>query len=299
MKRLIIILILLISCITIGQTQNGNGQSLGGGTGLSPAHTGGSTVVRDTIIEYSHPETERQLTYITGLTVFEKRTLDTLNRHMLDSLNASSYLNAGFYCYWIKFPSNDTIFNIAQNNYNLPPVSGITLRSTSWKPNGTSGYYNTHFNPTTEGIGLAAYSLGVWTDTSDANDNVRDIGCADANYYAFLWHRPVTGDYQIVINSGSLVAITNAKPTKEMLMASRNGVWAVDVMRNDSLMITGNNQGTGIPDADTYLCALNSNGTPALFSAREQRCAFIGKGFTATQMRMIYNNTKTYWVEKW
>lgn len=287
MKKLILIILLFVSSSVFGQWNIWNGGTHGG------------TTTHDTIIIGIHPETQRQLLYITGLTVLEQKTLDTLNRHNLDSLNVSSYLNAGYYCYYLKFPSKDTIFNIAQNNYHLSPAAGITLRTISWKPNGTSGYYNTNFNPAAAGVSLTSFTLGVWTDTSDNADNVRDIGCYDGTYGVMLWHRPATGDYQNMMLAGTLIATTANLSTQEMLMASRTGAWVVNIMRNDSLLSVANNQGTGIPNGNIYLCAVNSSGTASNYSAREQYNAFIAIGFTPTQMRMHYNNFKTYWKSKW
>ena len=189
--------------------------------------------------------------------------------------------------------------NLKSSSFTGTFTSGWTFASTGVTPNGTSAYFDTTFNTTTNqsvnNLSLSAYirtsamGTGAITDMGNwqggtarpltnlqTNTTTRDIYC---------W------DY---IGVGSFTSTITADASG-MWGVSRSGAssWQ-SFQRNTSVSQTGTTTQTTVPNNNVYIGAVNGNGTTTEFSSRQIAFAHLGDSLSNTQFNNFYTAVQAF-----
>jgi hypothetical protein len=189
--------------------------------------------------------------------------------------------------------------NLKSSSFTGTFTSGWTFASTGVTPNGTSAYFDTAFNTTTNqsvnNLSLSAYirtsamGTGAITDMGNwqggtarpltnlqTNTTTRDIYC---------W------DY---IGVGSFTS-TSTADASGMWGVSRSGAssWQ-SFQRNTSVSQTGTTTQTTVPNNNVYIGAANGDGTATEFTSRQIAFAHLGDSLTNTQFNNFYTAVQTF-----
>jgi hypothetical protein len=188
--------------------------------------------------------------------------------------------------------------NWAQNAYNLTLHGSETFAANAgYTGNGSTGYFDTGFTPSTAGGQYAFNSANIG-------------GCVltnrtSAQNYALIGIEDSGNDYSLIIplSSGSSFAYDlqgNTIPSYSTSTAqgsyavSRTGASLNALYYNGSQVATPNDGYHGIDAYKFPIGASNINGTIQRFSADQIAYAFFGGGLTSTQAIAIYNRLHTY-----
>jgi hypothetical protein len=191
--------------------------------------------------------------------------------------------------------------NLKSSSFTGTFTSGWTFASTGVTPNGTSAFFDTAFNTTTNqsvnNLSLSAYirtsamGTGAITDMGNwqggtarpltnlqTNTTTRDIYC---------W------DY---IGVGSFTS-TSTADASGMWGVSRSGAssWQ-SFQRNTSVSQTGITSQTTVPNNNVYIGAANGNGTATEFTSRQIAFAHLGDSLSNTQFNNFYTAVQAFQV---
>jgi len=170
-------------------------------------------------------------------------------------------------------------------------TGGWTHGSTGSTPNGTTGYADTHFAPST--LSDFVHHLSVYLRT-DLNNGSVDIGCEQGNL--FVLQSRSGGSTVYTTNAAGAVASGSVPSSLGYFMGSRESSTSASVYRNGSS--TGTNTGTetgALPVSRTvYIGAENIDGVAGNFSAREICFATIGAGISGAIAALMYSDIQTY-----
>lgn len=154
--------------------------------------------------------------------------------------------------------------------YRLNFVGGITHSSNGIQGNGTSGYANTFFNPTSAGVSLNNFGVGCNSLTNSESLAV-DIGgrqaAATGSTQMLIRYSPNT--YQFRINNNNAGTLTSSGATTSIGNFGMNRLNSTQLRftRNGTTSVFTQASGT-LTNADITLMALNTNGTISSYSAR-------------------------------
>lgn len=166
--------------------------------------------------------------------------------------------------------------------------------------NGTSSYINTNWNGRTAGHAVAytlnSASFGIYfrTTTDKAGFEVHGVWSTSpdgGNGSRLQLNRPNGADnnYSISINS-SFNASASTDRISGMYVGSRTASNVQHLYLNSDTKVNGTATTTKIPNQNVLLLALTNTDGSALFFENDQIAfAFLGKGFTETQVRQITN----------
>jgi hypothetical protein len=187
--------------------------------------------------------------------------------------------------------------NLKSSSFTGTFTSGWTFASTGVNGNGTSAYFDTAFNTTTNQsvnnfslslyIRTAAMGTGFITDMgntgSAASLPLTNFESNSTIRYQYCW------DYQTAI-----VSITTTD-SRGMWGTSRSGAssW-VSFERNTSVAKTTTTTQTTLPNNNVYLGATNANGTAIQFSSKQIAFAHMGDFLTSTQYNNFYTAVQAF-----
>lgn len=167
-------------------------------------------------------------------------------------------------------------------------VGGLTHSANGILPNGSTGYINSHYEPSTYATNLDTH-ISYYSRTDLLAGAEFDFGAADAGsttYLQYICRTSVLGGSQTL--SDSYNARANGTVTDSLGLFTQSVLTALGgkTFQNDTLVGTGpgiSNDITSITVPITF-CARNSNGVVDSFAARQ--CAFlsIGKGLDNAAM---------------
>jgi FMN-dependent NADH-azoreductase len=182
--------------------------------------------------------------------------------------------------------------NLKSSSFTGTFTSGWTFASTGATPNGTSAYFDTTLNPSTN-LTQNNASFSVYSRTN--SDGIRcDIGCTDSGGAVRLIsiYAKQSNNINADINSTtSRISVANLNSTGFYLTRrTANNIFKLD---KNGINI-GNNTTTDIivmPNFNLYLA-----GIPffSQFSNRENSFASIGDGLTDTQASNLYTAVQTF-----
>lgn len=302
MKKLLIILLLLITNIAISQHLKTTGNTIGTSdtkvsrtlntsVGLAPPYQGVTYNAR----AIAFFDRTKELGII--LTDAQKSWYnDSIFVPLLDSgLIGTTRAGDSLACLWalVKFPNgSETVakLNLLDTAYSLTNVNSVVFTDSGAVGNGTTSYLNTNFTPSLDSIiyKMNSGSIGVYCRT--AGTELRDLMAAkDATNYAVIL--PSNTAIYMGINGGFAIngETHGVGGANKMWIASRRRFQTVMGFANGVITNTGTSNAVALVTTKLYLLARNNNGTANNFSTRQISFAFIGSGLSDTKARALSN----------
>lgn len=178
--------------------------------------------------------------------------------------------------------------------YNLTFATGMTHSSTGMVSNGTTGYANTQFNPSTQST-LNNTHLSFYSRTNVENSSI-DAGNSNGSGTQWLLATRFTGVGAISDQYNSTTGrITNANTNSQgFYIQSRTASNVHKLFKNNSQLGTTNTGASGsLLNLNLTLLCSNQNGTPISYSTRECAFASIGDGLTDAEAANFYTAVQT------
>ena len=180
--------------------------------------------------------------------------------------------------------------------FRLTFATGMTFTSSGMTSNGTTGYANTNFLPSTN---LSSNSVHLnFYSRSNIDAFTVDVGAKNGSFGG----NPTLGI--ISRSSGSMYSYANVNENTNRLIntnasslglhtMSRNGTTTVTHFRNATSLGSGVRTELIVVNFNLFICAQNTTGTPSLYSTRQ--CAFtsVGDGLSNAEVTNFYNRVNT------
>ena len=177
---------------------------------------------------------------------------------------------------------------------------GLTLGAAGYTGDGSTGYFDTNFNPTTAGGNFSASSasFGVYDRTNNTSNGYggATVGQYDGSYDVSLY--PWTGAPQVSydLNDSNYSSYSGAGDT------TTQGFWMVNLLsstvyldKNGSNLKSNASGSTGLINNDITVFALNSTSSGVIGFITDQLAAsFIGGGLTPTQRTDLSSRLNAY-----
>jgi hypothetical protein len=176
------------------------------------------------------------------------------------------------------------------NQFSGSYVGGWIPDYTGNKPDGTSAYMDTGFNPSAQSISPSSFHASVYLRTNVEGATV-DIANEDGSARLALLPR-YSGDitYAAIGNAGSYpsgVPFSNTD-SRAFWQVNRNSTTNSQVYKNDIKKADGVINSTSVANNNIYIGAANFSGNPLLFSSRQNAFATIGTGLTDYEAKALY-----------
>lgn len=175
---------------------------------------------------------------------------------------------------------------------------GWTFSSNGATPNGTNGYADTKFVPSSNLVATSqASSIYSRSNTNNgANPNCdfsgAKTGVGNFTIIAGLNTVGINGFTRYGINTD--VRITTAQRLDGYFVGSRTGSTTLKLWRSNTLLGTQNTSETGICDVSPYIGAENVSGVATYFTNRQYCFAHAGDGLTDTEASNLYTRVQAY-----
>jgi hypothetical protein len=177
--------------------------------------------------------------------------------------------------------------------FRLTFATGVTHSSTGMVSNGTSGFANTYFNPTTgfsvnDNVHLSFYSR------TNVNTAQIEIGSAISSVgpYLMLWIRD-SNNSRFVMNANGSYATASDTDSRAFYIGNRIGT-SEKGFRNNINVASRTSVGTLRPNFNIYLLAANYGGITSFYSTKQCAFASIGDGLTDTDAANFYTAVQAY-----
>lgn len=161
----------------------------------------------------------------------------------------------------------------------------VTHNSAGMQGNGTTGYANTFFNPTTAGVSLNNFGFGVCSSTNQARLEV-DIGARNTSTTAvsLIIIRNASNVSQHQINSDNAGTITQSSITSSVGHFANNRLnnTQLRVARNGTITVFTQSSGT-LTDRNIALMALLTNTTYSSYSSKVYNFFRIHQGLSDSE----------------
>ncbi|WP_137389158.1 hypothetical protein [Rhodoligotrophos defluvii] len=179
--------------------------------------------------------------------------------------------------------STETVLqNMRQDAYNATRQGTLTLDDTGSTGDGTTGYWNSGFNPATAGGNFSqdSSSLGVYSASDVANANYVELG----NTHNSIGAR----------NGNNKVGARSSASTTDQSVAGSPGTGVISTNRADSTgfavyidgaqLATFTRASISPASLNLYLGARNNKGVAGNFSARTLRAWWVGAALSEPQI---------------
>lgn len=222
-------------------------------------------------------------------------------RKLLISTTITNLKNAGF---WSKLDllyltaahdAQSSRLNWKQNAFDLNAIASPTfVADRGYTSDGSSSYLTTNWSPGTGGpynYTLNDASAGSWANTDLGSGTTVDFGYINA----FIRPRAAGNFIQTRCNDTvNMSGVTSVVTAIGMTSVSRNNALDYLQYKNGSQTDVITQSSTTLLTSTFFLCALNSNGSPAAYSFRQLSFGFAGSYLTPTEMMSLYNIIGTY-----
>jgi len=206
----------------------------------------------------------------------------------------------GLYVFATNSQSNAQL-NWAQNAFNLTANGSITFAAnTGVTSDGSTGYFNTGFTPSTAGGHYSANSASMGfcivnnrtTGVSATNVGAVSTGGATFDYFNAL--TPTNSWMNWVLHGSGRNTVVSG--TRGHWVGSRTSSTAVALYLNGNTTAVDSfsDTATVMSNVPVYILTANNQGSAGGFVTDQTASVFIGAGLTSTQMQNIYNRLHTY-----
>ena len=187
--------------------------------------------------------------------------------------------------------------NLKSSSFTGTFNGGWTFASTGVTGNGTSAYFNSNLQPSSQ-LSLNSLHISYYSRTNSLTNSI-DMGSYDALYaYGIelaLYRNSVSYAQKtyLNINMASELLSGNQVPTG-FFNGSRTASNVLKYFKNGSVIGSGTTSSINLSTQNLYIGASNELGIPRAFSSKE--CAFssIGDGLTDTQASNLYTAVQAF-----
>ena len=176
--------------------------------------------------------------------------------------------------------------------FNLTFASGVTHSANGMVGNGSSGYADTIFTPSTNGMLLNSAHLSFYSRT-DLNTYQVEMGNWDGTASTLLLIRQ-TGNGTVRMNNGASnvnFANTNAQG---FYLSNRTASTVIKAFKNGVVQVTSALASNSLPTNQIFLLAFHDNGLIQYYSTKQCAFASIGDGLTDTDAANFYTAVQAY-----
>jgi hypothetical protein len=197
------------------------------------------------------------------------------------------------------FATNNTTtaaLNLISTNFTIVPHGTLTFTADmGWAGDGSTGYLDTTFNPTTAtspNYTLTSATFAIYNQTSPGKSNGGGTGINGSSFSQIVLGG--AGSTSVNINDGSSFSGTPGSNRKAFTL-TRNGT-AVSMYLNGSAtaFVGGSSTTTSIQNLSFFIGAINQNGSPVIPTSDQMSAAYFGAGVTGAQAAAINNRINTY-----
>lgn len=178
---------------------------------------------------------------------------------------------------------SDAAFRIVWNG-------GVTHSANGVQGNGTTGYGDTKFVPSTSGFTTTSGSLGIYIRTNAAGgyDFSASNGAGSSSNAVIARY---TGD-NFFVGYGSLTAVANTD-SRGLFCCVRNGASNNEGFKNGTRVIN-TASGQSLQSSALTICADNRAGSYTEYSSRQYALAYIGQGMSTTEQANLYTAVQAF-----
>jgi hypothetical protein len=176
--------------------------------------------------------------------------------------------------------------NLKSSSFTGTFTSGWTFASNGITANGTSAYFDTTLNPSTNLTGTSVH-MSYYQQTES---NGYQVGCTASDYSKRFAISPInTSDY---VQIGSVANSVSKTTTIAFYVGTRNGS-TVKLFKNNSVIINASDSGI-LPNLNAYLNTNNQGTGQNNFNGSRSAFASIGDGLTDTQASNFYTAVQAF-----
>ena len=230
----------------------------------------------------------------TKLTDAQLIRLDNLITMLKDSLSTTD-LSTKFDALWIFANQTEeaALKNIIKRSHD-----GTNNHSTAWvQYQGFTGdaandYIDLNFNPLTQGIRYLqnSASMGIYSRTNKQSAGF-DFGQSTQHRIIL---RNASDQFASRINTATSLAVSSFTDSRGMFVVSRTASNLTTAYRNGASIGTSSAASATMLSFNFFICATNLSDVAGNFTDRQYSVAFVGLGFTATEVRKITNCIEVY-----
>jgi len=177
--------------------------------------------------------------------------------------------------------------------FRLTYSGGITHSANGIVGNGSTGYYDTYINASTD-LSQNDVSVSTYVRNNVSGDQV-DIGCINTVGTLVGLQLGVRDTAGIIvrINTGVIVSVTNSD-SRGFFSINRTSATAAGVTKNTTQTNFAQNS-IGVPNLSLWGLAINLNGSSAVaHTTRQQAFASAGQSLTDTQLDDYYTTVQAF-----
>ena len=176
--------------------------------------------------------------------------------------------------------------NLKSSSFTGTFTSGWTFASNGITANGTSAYFDTTLNPSTN-LTSTSVHMSYYQQTES---NGYQVGCTASDYSKRFAISPInTSDY---VQIGSVANSVSKTTTIAFYVGTRNGS-TVKLFKNNSVIINASDSGI-LPNLNAYLNTNNQGTGQNNFNGSRSAFASIGDGLTDTQASNFYTAVQAF-----
>jgi hypothetical protein len=174
--------------------------------------------------------------------------------------------------------------------YRLVFNGGWTHSSTGALPNGTTGYADTKFSPSST-LSVNSAHFSKYNRTNDLNGTKID-GCYDSNNDTFFQQNYSNGNG--IIGGLSTIASYTPSDSRGLFTMTRTSNNLIKVFRNNSQISTNTVIAISVPSINVYIGVRNERTVPSFYNSYESAFASIGDGLTDAEATAFYTAVQTF-----
>jgi hypothetical protein len=194
---------------------------------------------------------------------------------------------------------------VSSTNY-AATVSGTATFTAyqGWASDGSSGYLNTNFVPSTAGGHFTQNSSALLTynisTRSGGNTSQCSVGVANSTGIDYSFIAPDNNllGFQAAVNTTTNINVSGQTAAAGAWVISRTGSTSLAAYKNGNTTAIGSNTSasTALPALSvlSHACRFGSGGTPSNFSSDLIAAQWVGGGLSATQASSLANRINTY-----
>jgi hypothetical protein len=278
MKKLILILLLLISTYSYGQA-------------VLSGQKGWDGYYNPRAVEFF----DRCVTAGVTLTTAQKQWYsDSIFQPLQDSgLIGTTRAGDSIQAIWVlaTFPNgSETVckLNLLSDSNSITNVNSVTFTDSGAVGNGSTSYLNTNFNPVWDSSIYKSFSAsgGVYSK-SDISGVYMDMGAGYSLLDSTFYINSLNSGRFYTKNNGTYISELTGSP-KGVFISSRLSSTIINMVINGNSISKTSNY-INKPNVNFYILCFNNQGTPLYYSARVITFAYIGSGLSATKSRALSN----------
>jgi hypothetical protein len=178
--------------------------------------------------------------------------------------------------------------------YNLTFATGVTHSSNGMVSNGTTGYANTNFTPSTDGMLLNSAHLSFYSRT-DSNVYEVEMGNWNNTASTLILIRQA-GSGTVRMNNGPANVDFLNTNAQGFYLSNRTASNIIKAFKNGVSQVTSSQVSNSLPNNNIFLLAFNNAGLINYYSTKECAFASIGDGLTDTEAANFYSAVNAYQV---